>query len=201
MQNLKLGYASWARSHDRWSPVADVDRSAMARLVVMYVRKARAVLIAIAEPMPRPRCVGRAAERPRCSTTSCEKESEVRSENDSEEEETYLVVSGEDDRVGHGQLQRERGGLLCVLLRLSDLVHRGFQGPLQAEGLELLREVPDRSVRPAAQGVEQRELEALGEERGGGERRRRGCQSLANGAEEGSLPICNPRSRASSLHP
>ena len=93
MQNLKLGYASWARSHDRWSPVADVDRSAMARLVVMYVRKARAVLIAIAEPMPRPRCVGRAAERPRCSTTSCEKESEVRSENDSEEEETYLVVA------------------------------------------------------------------------------------------------------------
>ena len=70
--------------------MADVDRSAMARLVVMYVRKARAVLIAIAEPMPRPRCVGRAAERPRCSTTSCEKESEVRSENDSEEEETYL---------------------------------------------------------------------------------------------------------------
>ena len=81
MQNLKLGYASWARSHDRWSPVADVDRSAMTRLVVMYVRKARAVLIAIAEPMPRPRCVGRAAERPRCSTTSCEKESEVRSED------------------------------------------------------------------------------------------------------------------------
>ena len=70
--------------------MADVDRSAMARLVVMYVRKARAVLIASAEPMPRPRCVGRAAERPRCSTTSCEKESEVRSENDSEEEETYL---------------------------------------------------------------------------------------------------------------
>ena len=51
--------------------MADVDRSAMTRLVVMYVRKARAVLIAIAEPMPRPRCVGRAAERPRCSTTSC----------------------------------------------------------------------------------------------------------------------------------
>ena len=92
MQNLKLGYASWARSHDRWSPVADVDRSAMTRLVVMYVRKARAVLIAIAEPMPRPRCVGRAAERPRCSTTSCEKESEVRSENDSEEEETYRTA-------------------------------------------------------------------------------------------------------------
>ena len=63
----------------------------LSRLVVMYVRKARAVLIAIAEPMPRPRCVGRAAERPRCSTTSCEKESEVRSENDSEEEETYLL--------------------------------------------------------------------------------------------------------------
>ena len=73
--------------------MADVDRAAMTRLVVMYVRKARAVLIAIAEPMPRPRCVGRAAERPRCSTTSCEKESEVRSENDSEEEETYFSVS------------------------------------------------------------------------------------------------------------
>ena len=104
-----------------------------------------------------------------------EKESEVRSENDSEEEETYLVVSGEDDRVGHGQLQRERGGLLCVLLRLSDLVHRGFQGPLQAEGLELLLEVPDRPVRPAglgvlvvAQGVEQRELEPHREERESG---------------------------------
>ena len=130
-----------------------------------------------------------------------EKESEVRSENlpSESEEETYLVhnltdevgsnlvVSGEDDRVGHGQLQRERGGLLCVLLRLSDLVHRGFQGPLQAEGLELLGKVGDRPVRPAglgvlvvAQGVQQRELEPRGER----ERRRARSEYSERGEEE-----------------